>query len=257
MASNLQAVVVKSVMPPMEGKIVRSVEERAKTAQKNQKRILDEGTPFVGQEVPIKLESPHLSGDTYFVDPSTLAVYRFPHSNDLPRDIAADNYVGRLFPGYHSEGGNPLVRVKGIAEDDEFMASHPGLDPWYARGEVNLWGFRWEDWYSLNPSEKRANGFVMEPDWAGVYAAFKAYKASGEKRLAVVEEPKKKVESLDKEKNLLHIPRSVPLNEKLLRHSYLRRALALHPDKNPGKDTTEAFKKVRAAYDTLLAALRT
>lgn len=258
-APNLQAVVARTILPAGAGSVakpVKTVEERAATSQRNQKKLIDEGVQFVGHEVPIRLESEYLHGDLYFVDPATLSVYRYPQGTDLPAEVIADNYVGRLFPGYHVHGGLPLLRVAGVKEDDEFMAKHPRLDEWYARGEVNLWGFPWETWLHFTRAEKEAHGFVEDPDWAGIYKQFKAMQASGRSLVEGAAAEGRELEELSAEKVQLRIPQKMKLTENILRKHFLKRALALHPDKNVGKDTTEAFKKVKAAYDALLEALR-
>jgi hypothetical protein len=54
------------------------------------------------------------------------------------------------------------------------------------------------------------------------------------------------------DKLLLRMPAATPLNRENLRHFYHARALRIHPDRNPGKDTKEAFQKLKAAYERLL-----
>ncbi len=39
-----------------------------------------------------------------------------------------------------------------------------------------------------------------------------------------------------------------------IRRAYKLRALALHPDKNPGRDTTKLFQRLVAAYESLMIA---
>ena len=54
------------------------------------------------------------------------------------------------------------------------------------------------------------------------------------------------------DKIILRMPSTVPFNRENLRQYYRKVALRFHPDKNPGKDTTEMFRKVQAAYERLL-----
>ena len=40
-----------------------------------------------------------------------------------------------------------------------------------------------------------------------------------------------------------------------IKRAFRKLAMALHPDRNPDSDAPEKFKAVRAAYDTMMAAL--
>jgi len=54
------------------------------------------------------------------------------------------------------------------------------------------------------------------------------------------------------DKAVLMMPDTVPFNRENLRAFYQRQARKVHPDKNPGKDTTELFKRLQTAYERLL-----
>ena len=78
-------------------------------------------------------------------------------------------------------------------------------------------------------------------------------KDTGEMTFVKGTEPKpEESKEVKKDRLVVGVPRDAPLTREILREAYHKRALAYHPDRNPGKDTTKAFQAVQQAYDRLV-----